>query len=127
MSIFNALLAVDGSPAVLAYLAELGLPLAPTFRSRFAREDEVERAVKLLPGHALLRSDEPPGAPRFVRVLQKGTAPVGALQFAAKPGSPVVLAGLRGDPCFALLRVLCREVGPLVVLVQAQSPIVIDR
>jgi hypothetical protein len=127
MSILNTLLAVDGSPAVLQVLAELGLTLPPTFRSRFAREDEVDRAVKQLPGHMLTPSDEPPGAPRFVRMLHKGKEPVGALQFVARPGTQAVLAGLRGDPCLALLRVLSREVGPLVVLLQAQSPIVIDR
>lgn len=124
MSTLNTLLAVDGSAEVLRYLAELGLSLPPTFRSRFASEGEVERAVKLLPGHALLAADAP-AAPRFVRMLHKGSEPVGALHFARK-GDAAVLAGLRGDPCLALLRVLSREVGPLVILLQAQSPIVID-
>ena len=48
-----------------------------------------------------------------------------SLMFAEEDGAPV-LGGTRGDPCLALLRELARDVGPLVILLNASQPLLVE-
>jgi len=120
----HTLLAIDGRPETLAYLAELGLTLPAGFTSRHATWDEVQRAVERLPGHALGPRVEA-GVRAFQCVLLAGAEPVTTLSFAVD-GDASRLAGTLGDPCLPLLRLLAEDLGPVVVLLSATEPLLLE-
>jgi len=123
MSALHTLLAVDGTPNVLAYLSDLGLELDASFRSRWPTLEEVRAALSRMEGWSLGPPDAPE-ARRFWCELLHGREHVCMLMFTAREHGRV-LAGTRGDPCLPLLRELAREAGPLVVLLNAEEPLVV--
>jgi hypothetical protein len=123
MSALHTLLAVDGTPDVLEYLADLGLQLAGDFRSRWPTLDEVRAAVARREGWSLGAPDSSSGR-RFWCELSRGGELTCSLLFTERENERV-LAGTRGDPCLPLLRELAREVGPLVVLLNAEEPLLV--
>lgn len=126
MSVLHTVLAIDGSDSVLSYLDGLGLKLPQGFRSRHPTLGEVRSAVARMAGWRLGEPDHPE-ARRFWCDLYRDNLSVTALLFAAPDGADrALLSGARGDPCLQLLRELAKDSGPLVLLLNAEEPLLVE-
>ena len=125
MSALHTLLRIDGRPEVLRYLGEMGLPLPEGFCSRHPTLSDVRAALAQLPGWTLREPEDFRGR-TWCDLFRDGLC-LTTLMFESPEGAPEpVLAGTRGDPALALLRELARRTGPLVVLVNSETPIKVE-
>ena len=125
MSVLNTLLAIDGSPDVLKYLAEMGLTLPSGFRSRHPQFAEVKKVVAGMKGWAL-RDPDRPNEKKFWCDLYRDGLCVTTLMFSNESAGAPLLGGTRGDLAMPLLKELARELGPLVVLYNAEKPLLVE-
>ena len=125
MSVMNILLAIDGRPEVLKYLAEMGLALPEGFRSKHPPLAQVKTALGRMRGWRLGEPDQPKQR-KFWCELYRDELQVTTLMFALDDAGDAVLGGTRGDLAMPLLQELAREQGPLVILFNAEKPLLVE-
>ncbi|MBS2028897.1 MAG: hypothetical protein JST54_13430 [Deltaproteobacteria bacterium] len=125
MSVMNILLAIDGRPEVLKYLAEMGLALPEGFRSKHPPLAHVKTALGRMRGWRLGEPDHPTQK-KFWCDLYQGDLCISTLMFALDDAGDAVLGGTRGDLAMPLLQELAREQGPLVILFNAEKPMLVE-
>lgn len=127
MSVMNILLAIDGRPEVLTYLGEMGLKLPAGFRSKHPALEHVKTAVGRMRGWRMGAPDQQTqNQKKFWCDLFRDELCVTSLMFAVDDAGDAVLGGTRGDLALPLLQELAREEGPLVVLFNAETPMLVE-